>query len=101
MPANRPKRSAPRLLTSTASPNRVRIGSWFSVMTDSSFDGWLCALAYGLFFDSSILVKIFDESESEFKSVKPGKRILVSPADKLDLPKKKLSFSYFRIRKKN
>jgi len=45
-----------------------------------------CALAYGFDFDSSTLVKTFEASEPEFKSVKPGKRILVSPADKLDLP---------------
>jgi len=45
-----------------------------------------CVLAYGFSFDSSTLVKTLAESESEFKSDKPGKRILVSPADKLDLP---------------
>jgi hypothetical protein len=33
-----------------------------------------------------------EPSEPEFKSVKPGKRILVSPADKLDLPEKHFSF---------
>jgi hypothetical protein len=43
-----------------------------------------CVLAYGFSFDSSTLVKT--SAESEFKSDKPGKRILVSPADKLDLP---------------
>ncbi len=55
------------------------------------------ALTYGLSFDSRTLVKILDEFESELKSVKPGKRIVVSPANKLDLPKKIL----FWIRKKN
>jgi hypothetical protein len=45
-----------------------------------------CALANGLSFDSSILVKTFEESDPEFKSDKSGKRILASPADKLDLP---------------
>ncbi len=55
-----------------------------------------CALAYGLSFDSRTLVNTLELSESEFKSLKLGKRILVSPADKLDLPKR-IYFVYIQI----
>lgn len=44
------------------------------------------ALAYGFSFDSNTLVTVFDPPSVVFKSAKPGKRILVSPAAILDFP---------------
>jgi hypothetical protein len=52
-------------------------------------------LAYGLVLDSRTLVKTLESLEPEFKSDKPGKRILESPADKLDLPFVKRKKFYF------